>query len=295
MSLFMTFVGFGIVSAAILAIASVGFTLQYGVTNVLNLAYGAIMTIGALVAYYVNQTGASIWIALVAGGASAALISAFLNRAVFEPFTRRGLRLFGMVIVTIALDLFIGNLLLIVAGPNQFSYNAPSGKSHNVLDMIFNNQQLIVIGIAVGAMLAIRTLLQWTKLGRAMRATAADEQLARACGINTRLVKDAAWLVSGALCGIGGVVLGLSVVSFSVSTGDGLLITIVAAAIVGGIGQPYGAIIGALLIGISTSLVGGYLNAAYTDVTAFLILVLFLVFRPAGILSGVVRRRDVVV
>ena len=295
MTLFMELVGFGIVSAAILAIASVGFTLQYGVTNVLNLAYGAIMTVGALIAYLVNQTGASIWIALVAGGTSAALASVFLSRAVFEPFTRRGLRLFGMVIVAIALDLVIGNLLLIVAGPNQFSYTAAAGSSYHALGMIFTTQQLAVIGIAVVAMVAVRVLLQWTRLGRAMRATAADEQLAKACGVNTRLVKDAAWLVSGTLCGVAGVVLGLSVVSWTVSTGDSLLITIVAAAVVGGIGQPYGAIIGALLIGVSTSLVGGYLNAAYTDVTAFVILVLFLVFRPAGIFSGVVRRRDVVV
>ncbi len=108
-------------------------------------------------------------------------------------------------------------------------------------------------------------------------------------------VKDAAWLLSGALCGVAGVVLGLSVTGWTVSTGDSLLITVVAAAIVGGIGQPYGAILGALLLGVATAIVGGYFNASYTDVTAFVILVLFLVFRPTGLFSGVVRRRDVVV
>lgn len=295
MTLFMQYVGFGIVTAAILAIASVGFTLQYAVTNVLNLAYGAIMTVGALVAYAVNRDGISIWIALFAGGASSALVSVLLSRVVFEPFTRRGLRLFGMVIVTIALDLFIGNLLLIVAGANPFSYNAPSGSTYSGLGMIFTGQQLTVIGIAVVAVVLVQAVMRWTKLGRAMRATAADEKLAKVCGINTQLVKDAAWMVSGGLCGISGVVLGLSVTGWTVSTGDSLLITIVAAAVVGGIGQPYGAILGALLLGVATSLVGGYLNAAYTDVTAFVILVLFLVFRPTGIFSGVVGGRDVVV
>jgi branched-chain amino acid transport system permease protein len=103
------------------------------------------------------------------------------------------------------------------------------------------------------------------------------------------------WLVSGALCGAAGVVLGLSVTGWTVSTGDSLLITIVAAAIVGGIGQPYGAILGSLLLGISTSLVGGYLNSGYTDITAFVILVIFLVLRPTGLFAGVVGRRDVVV
>jgi branched-chain amino acid transport system permease protein/neutral amino acid transport system permease protein len=295
MNPFIQYVGFGIVTAAILAIAAVGFTLQYAVTNVLNLAYGAIMTIGALAAYMVNQAGASIWLALVAGGASSAVVSVALSRGVFEPFKRRGLHMFGMVIVTIALGLFISNALLILAGSNPFSYSAQTGGTYHFLGMIFTGQQLAVIGIALVAMVAVRVILQWTKLGRAMRATAADENLARACGINTQLVKDAAWLLSGALCGIAGVVLGLSVSGWTVSTSDGLLITVVAAAIVGGIGQPYGAILGALLLGIATSLVGGFFNPSYTDITAFTILVLFLVFRPTGLLSGVVRRRDVVV
>jgi branched-subunit amino acid ABC-type transport system permease component len=295
MNLFIEYVGFGIVTAAILSIAAVGFTLQYAVTNVLNLAYGAIMTVGALTAYVVNHSGSSIWIALVAGAASSAVLSVVLSRAVFEPFKRRGLRLFGMVIVTIALDLLITNGLLIAAGPNPFTYNAQSGRSYHFLGMIFTSQQLTVIGIALAAMLAVRVILQWTKLGRAMRATAADENLARACGINTQLVKDAAWLLSGTLCGIAGVVLGLSVSGWTVSTGDGLLITVVAAAIVGGIGQPYGAIFGALLLGVATAVVGGYFSSSWTDITAFVILVLFLVFRPTGLFSGVVRRRDVVV
>jgi branched-subunit amino acid ABC-type transport system permease component len=294
MNLFVLYVGFGIVTASILAIASVGFTLQYAVTNVLNLAYGAIMTIGALVAYVINHAGITIWVGLVVGAASAALVSMALSRAVFEPYRRRGLPLFGMVIVTIALDLVIGNALLILAGPNPFTYSALAGPSYNLLGMVFTRQQLVVIGIALVAMVAVRVILQATKLGRAMRATAADESLAEACGINTRVVKDVSWLVSGSLCGAAGVVLGLSVTGWTVSTGDSLLITIVAAAVVGGIGQPYGAILGALLLGIATSLVGGYINSAYTDVTAFVILVVFLVFKPTGLFPGVVGHRDVV-
>jgi branched-subunit amino acid ABC-type transport system permease component len=294
-NLFIQYVGFGVVTAAILAIAAVGFTLQYAITNVLNLAYGAIMTVGALAAYAVNQAGVSIWLALVAGAASSAVLSVALSRAVFEPFRKRGLQLFGMVIVTIALGLVLSNGLLIVAGPNPFSYNAQSGRTYRFLHMIYTSEQLAVIGIALVAMVAVRVILQWTRLGRAMRATAANESLARACGINTQVVKDAAWLLSGALCGAAGVVLGLSVTAWTVSTSDGLLITIVAAAIVGGIGQPYGAILGALLLGVATSIVGGYFNASYTDITAFVILVLFLVFRPTGLFSGVVKRRDVVV
>src|SRR5258708_17938228 len=104
--------------------------------------------------------------------------------------------------------------------------------------MIFTAQQLAVIGIALAAMIAVRVILQWTKLGRAMRATAADEALARACGINTRLVKDAAWLLSGALCGVPGAVLGLSVPGWTVSARHSLLFTVVAAPTVRAVPQP---------------------------------------------------------
>jgi branched-subunit amino acid ABC-type transport system permease component len=293
-SLFWLFIGFGLVTSAVLAIASVGFTLQYAVTNVLNLAYSEVMTVGALTAYVVNRRGGSIWIGLVAGALSAAIVSVLLNRFIFGPFARRGLKLFGMVIVTIAVSLIMANGLLIIASASTFSYNFDAGPTFRGLGMILTTEQLIVIGIAIVAMVAVRVLLTKTKLGRAMRATSTDESLARACGIPIRRVTDAAWLISGALCGIAGVVLGMSVTGWGVFTGQGLLITIVAAAVVGGIGQPYGAMLGALLLGIVTSLVAGYFNPAYRDVSAFVILVLFLMFRPKGILADVVAQREVV-
>jgi branched-subunit amino acid ABC-type transport system permease component len=293
-SLLPLFIGFGLVTTAVLAIASVGFTLQYAVTNVLNLAYGEVMTVGALAAYVVNHRGGSIWLGLVAGAVAAAILSLLLNRFIFGPFARRGLKLFGMVVVAIAVSLIISNALLIIAGSSSFSYNFDAGPTFRGLGMILSTEQLIVIGIAIVAMIAIRILLTSTKLGRAMRATATDESLARACGISVRRVTDAAWLISGALCGIAGVVLGMSVTGWGVFTGQGLLITIVAAAVVGGIGQPYGAMLGALLLGIVTSMVAGYFDPAYRDVSAFVILVLFLLFRPQGILADVVAQREVV-
>src|SRR5260370_20817448 len=160
------------------------------------------MTIGARAAYTVNQAGASIWLALVAGGASSAVVSVALSRGVFEPFKRRGLHMFGMVIVTIALGLFISNALLILAGSNPFSYNAQAGGTYHFLGMIFTGEQLAVIGIPLVAMVAIRVILPLAKLGRAMRATAADHNLARACVINTHLLNATAWLLSQALAGV---------------------------------------------------------------------------------------------
>lgn len=294
MSLLPLFIGFGLVTTAVLAIGSVGFTLQYAVTNVLNLAYGEVMTIGALTAYGINQRGGSIWFGLVAGAIASAIASLLLNRFIFGPFARRGLKLFGMVVVAIAVSLIVANALLIIVGASNFSYRFDPGPTFTGLGMILTTEQLVVLAIAVVAMIAVRVVLAGTKLGRAMRATATDESLARASGIPVRRITDIAWLMSGALCGIAGVALGMSVTGWGVFTGQGQLITIVAAAVVGGIGQPYGAMVGALLLGMATTLVAGYLNPAYTDVTAFIILVLFLLFRPQGILADVVVQREIV-
>jgi branched-chain amino acid transport system permease protein/neutral amino acid transport system permease protein len=286
-------IGFGIVTASILAVAGVGFTLQFGVTNILNLAYGDIMTAAAFVAYLVTSAGLSVWLALVTGAAFGSVFSVLLNRYIYTPFVRRGTRLFGMIIVTIAASLIVQNGLLAIFGANFFSLKMPRPTSVHIGGMVFTTVQLAIIGIAVAAMLVIHVLLRYTKLGKAMRATAADPDLARNCGIATDRVIDIAWAISGALCGLAGVILVLNVTAFTNTTGAEFLIPIVAVAVLGGIGQPYGAMLGALVIGIASEVAAAIFNPEYKDVVAFVILVIVLLARPQGILSEVATRKEV--
>ena len=286
-------IGFGIVTASILAVAGVGFTLQFGVTNILNLAYGDIMTAAAFIAYLVTRTGLSVWLALVAGAAFGSVFSVLLNRCLYTPFVRRGTRLFGMIIVTIAVSLMVQNGLLAIFGANFFSLKMPRPSSVHIAGMVFTTVQLAIIAIAVAAMLLVHLLLRYTKLGKAMRATAADPDLARNCGIATDRVIDLAWALSGALCGLAGVILVMNVTAFTDTTGSEFLIPIVAVAVLGGIGQPYGAMLGALVIGIASELAAAIFNPEYKDVVAFVILVIVLLARPQGILSEVATRKEV--
>jgi branched-chain amino acid transport system permease protein/neutral amino acid transport system permease protein len=286
-------IGFGIVTASILAVAGVGFTLQFGVTNILNLAYGDIMTAAAFAAYLVTSAGFSVWLALVAGAAFGSAFSVLLNRFLYAPFIRRGTRLFGMIIVTIAVSLILQNTLLAIFGANFFSLQMPRPTSVHLGGMVFTTIQLAIIGIAVVAMLGVHLLLRYSKLGKAMRATATDPELARNCGIATDRVIDLAWALSGALCGLAGVVLVMNVTSFTETTGAQFLIPIVAVAVLGGIGQPYGAMLAALVIGISSELAAAIFSPAYKDVVAFVILVVVLIARPQGILSEVATGKEV--
>lgn len=294
MSLLVPSLGFGLVTASILAVAAVGFTLQFGVTNILNLAYGDVMTASAFVAYLITKHGVSIWVALAACALFGGVLSMLLNRCLYTPFVRHGTKLFGMIIVTIAVSLIIQNGLQAIWGSSFFSLSFSAGHSYHLSSMVFTTSQLAIMGIAVGAMAAVYALLRSTKLGKAMRATAADPALARSCGIATDRVIDVAWLLSGALCGIAGVALAMNVASFTSTTGGTFLIAIVAAAVLGGVGQPYGAMLGAIAIGVSSEVAAGVIAPSYKQIVAFIVLVLVLLARPQGIFSEVATQKEVV-
>jgi branched-chain amino acid transport system permease protein/neutral amino acid transport system permease protein len=278
-------IGFGLVTASILALAAVGFTLQFGITNILNLAYGDLMTAAAYIGWIVNQHGGSVAESLLAGAAFGAIASVLLNRLVYTPFLRRGTSLFGMVIVTLSVGVIIQNILLAVGGATFFTYTFNVGATVHPLGFDLSTSQLVIIGIAVVAMVVVQLVLSQTRLGKAMRATAANRNLAQASGISTDRVVDAAWLISGLLCGLAGVVLVLNTTAFQSTTGSEFLVVIIAAAILGGVGRPTGAMLGALVLGLVTEVSAAYISPSYKELFAFVVLVIVLLVRPTGILS----------
>jgi len=291
--MFMQALGFGIITASILAIGAVGFTTQFGVTNILNLAYGDVMTASAFTAYVANAAGLNPWWGLVCGAIFGALFSFLLNRVVYTPYIRRGSKLFVMIIITISISLIVQNLLQVIWGPQFYSIHVDPGRTVHVLGMVFTTSQLYIIMIAGLALVALHSLLRFTRIGKAMRATASDAELARNCGIGTRRVIDLAWLMSGLLCGVAGVALVMELGSFQSTTGGAFLVPIIAAAVLGGVGQIYGAMLGGLIIGVTTELAAVFINPQYKDVVAFGMLIVVLLLRPQGILSEVASQKEV--
>ncbi len=277
--------GFGVVSMAVIAIAAVGFTMQFGITNMINLAYGEVMIASAYVAYYVDHAGVSIWLAMVVGALFGAAFSFVINRLIYAPFQRKGTSHLGMVIVSLAVSLMISNVMLPIVGYFSVSYNERFSHLVRFGAIALTVNQFAIIGLAVVVMLVIHGLLRYTRLGKAMRATSANSTLARNCGIPTQRVIDLVWLITGALCGLAGVVAALDSDSFTISSGAGFLITALAAAVLGGAGQPYGAMIGAVVIGLITELSAAVWSPDYKQVVAFAILVIVMVLRPQGLLA----------
>ena len=277
--------GFGLVSMSVIAIAAVGFTMQFGITNMINLAYGEVMIASAYVAYYIDQAGVSIWIAMLGGALFGAIFSFLINRFIYAPFQRKGTSLLGMVIVSLAVSLMISNIMLPIVGYFSVSYNERFSSLLRFGDIVLTVNQIAIIFLSVAVMLGVHALLRYTRLGKAMRATAANPTLARNCGIPTQRVIDTVWLITGALCGFAGVVAALDSDSFGIASGAGFLITALAAAVLGGAGQPYGAMIGAVIIGLITELSAAVWSPDYKQVVAFGILVLVMVLRPQGLLA----------
>jgi branched-subunit amino acid ABC-type transport system permease component len=286
MTLFLASVGFGLVTASVLAIAAVGFTLQFGVTDVLNLAYGAVMILGAYLAYLLNSSGISVWIGLVVAIAACSAVSVALNGVVYTPFQRRGASPITMVIVSLGMTLIIEFGVEAVAGGIPVSYTMANGPTFQAGGLTLTAVQLVIMAVAVVTMVGVHLLLRYTKLGKAMRATAANRGLARNCGIRTGRVIAVTWALTGALCGLAGVVFAIDAGSFDTTSTDIFLILILAAVFLGGPGQPYGAMLGAVVIGLATEVSAVFIPADYKYVIAFVALLVVLGVRPTGLLGA---------
>lgn len=286
MTIFLASVGFGLVTASVLAVAAVGFTLQFGVTDVLNLAYGAVMIAGAYIAYVVNQAGLNIWVGLVVAVLACSAGSVLLNSGIYTPFQRRGATPITLVIVSLGMTLIIEFGTQAIAGGTSVSYTMAQGPSVRAGGLVLTAVQLVVIGLSVLVMIGTHVLLRYSRLGKAMRATAANKTLARNCGIRTSRVITLTWAITGALCGLAGVIFAMDAGSFDATSTDLFLILILAATFLGGPGQAYGAMLGAVVIGLATEISAAYITPSYKYVVGFVALLLILGVRPTGLLGA---------
>ena len=286
MELLIEAIGFGIESGAVIALGAVGFSVQFGMSNVLNITYGSLMTLGAYVGLFLIDRGVSMWVALAIGGVVVGAVSVGFHRWLLAPLVRRGTRAFAIVIVTVSAGVVLQYVIVIFAGPDAKSYGEQSGQTFRLLGMVLTASQVTIIVLTTALMLGLHLLLTRTTLGRAMRATASNRILAQSCGIATDRISDIAWMLSGMLCGAAGVALAITTVSFDFSLGAVFLIPMIAAAVLGGIGQPYGAMLGGLVVGVASEVAAAFTNPAYREVVAFGILIVMLLVRPHGLFGA---------
>lgn len=280
-------IGFGLVVASVLALAAVGLSLQFGITNYINFAYGDFMAVGAYIAWTFN-TGPwrmNIWVSMILGALSVGVLAVLLNRFLLAPFARSFQKLFYILIVTFGLSLILLNLVSSIWGTEVERYSLASQKPFHVGPFLFTTDQLVVIAIAVVAMILIHLMLTATRIGKSMRAMSDNSTLAMTSGIDTRRITTLTWFLSGCLAGLAGTVLGITQASITPGSGETFLFVIFAAVIVGGVGSIYGAIVGAVIVGLATEVAALVIDPSYKLDIAFVILILALLFRPNGLFA----------
>jgi branched-chain amino acid transport system permease protein/neutral amino acid transport system permease protein len=294
---------FGLVTGSYIAIAAIGFTLIYGIVNMINFAYGEYVTVGAFIGLLAAgplplPLPVAAVVAMVGGG----LASLLLARLFFTPINETGP--VPMLLTSIGIGLALRNLIRLSAGRSARYFDTETstfrltgvpdvtvGSVDLLGDFFVTSQQLVVVGCAVAVFVVLHGLLTRTDAGIAMRAMGDNESLARVRGIDTPRVRDSVWVLAGVLAGLAGVLIGIQT-NVSASTGYAHILQILAAAILGGAGSPYGAIAGSYVIGLVLALSTAFLPGGMAELSsamAFLILVVVLLFKPSGIAAREVR------
>jgi branched-subunit amino acid ABC-type transport system permease component len=287
MTLFWLSVGFGLVTTSVLAVAAIGLSLQFGITNYVNFAYGDFMALGAFFTYFLNNEALhiNIWVSVAIATLGMGVFGVLINTLLLGPFARRFKSTHYVLIVTFGLSLVMLNVIYSLWGANVRFYSLPPGTAHHIGPLLLTTSQLIVMGIAVALLAAMHTILKTTRLGKSMRAMSDNGTLAMTSGIDTKRITTITWFLSGALAGVAGAVLGISEGNLTPAAGELFLFVIFAAVILGGIGSIYGAMGGAVVIGMSTEISAAFINPAYKLDIAFGLLILTLLIRPNGLIA----------
>ena len=286
--MFLQLVANGLVTGSIYAIAAVGVSLVYGILRLVNFAYGDFMAFGALVAFGVNgPLHQSMVVAALAGMAATALLSLVLDAVLWRPLRRRRAGFMSLFLASIGLALVLRQSLLLAAGSAPRSYAVDPYRVFVLGSVRLSEAQVIAIATAVGTIVVVGLFLALTTSGRVLRAMADDRALAAVAGIDVGRATRMAWIISGLLAGLGGVLAALVEYSFDPNFGFQLLLPVFAAVVLGGIGSAYGALLGGLALGLAQEVstwsgFAGGVNPVYKPVVAFSVLALALLIRPQG-------------
>ena len=286
------FVG-GLTRGSIYALIALGYTMVYGIIELINFAHGEIYMIGAFTALILSSVlamaGMSGPAVLVLASIVAVLYSACygftVEKIAYKPL-RRAPRL-SPLISAIGMSIFLQNYVMLA----QTSDFLPFPSLLPDLDFIresipfIGSTELIIVLVTAAIMVLLTLLIKFTKMGKAMRATAQDRNMAMLVGVNVNRVISQTFIIGSALAAVGGVLIASHIGRINFYIGFIAGIKAFTAAVLGGIGSIPGAVLGALVLGWTESFATGYVSSDYEDVFAFALLVVILIFRPAGLLG----------
>jgi neutral amino acid transport system permease protein len=284
----------GLAVGSIIALAAVGLTLTNGILRLPNFAHGDFLTLGAYLALLfdtqllnalIGNNEIKVWVAIPLGSALTILAFLLCEYLIWRPMRERRATSTTLIIISIGLALFLRNGIIFIWGGGNLSYDLPVEEALVLFGLKIPYYRMVVIVLAIVAVLGLHLLLQNTKIGKAMRAVADNLDLARVSGIDVERVVLWTWVITGGLTALSGGLYAL-IQAARPNMGWFLILPMFAAIILGGIGNPYGAILGAFIIGIAQEVSTYWLPSEYKLAVALVVMVLVLLLRPQGIFRG---------
>lgn len=281
----------GLSLGSIYALIAIGYTMVYGILQMINFAHSDIYMVGAFAAYYLsrwlgleqNPGFISFSLALLVSMATCALLAVIIERFAYRPL-RKAPKL-NILITAIGVSLLLEYLGQVIFGadPKVFPALLEDFVIFNIGEVSVRLLDLVVLGVTIFAMFVLNFIIYKTKTGKAMRAVSQNPNVAQMLGVNINWVITLTFIIGSALAGVGSILVGVKYPRIEPLMGMMIGLKAFVAAVLGGIGNLPGAIVGGLIMGLSESLVVGYLSSTYRDALAFGLLIMILLFRPAGL------------
>jgi branched-chain amino acid transport system permease protein len=276
-----------IIAGAIYTLVALGFNIIYGATKFFNLAHGVIATIGGYAVFCIAKIlGINIYVAIILSVALAGLVGFGLDKFIYLPLRRR--KASNMVLLVASLGVMTAlQAVIAILFSSRFktlSQNIGTQKLITIFGGVITQTQLVILLSAAFIIFGLVILLYKTQFGKAVRAIGDDEEVARIIGINTNKIIGYVFFIGSAIAGLAGILVGFDV-GIDPKMGSSLLFKGVIASVVGGVGNIYGGILGAFLLGFVENFGIWKISGEWKDAIAFALLITFLIFRPRGIMN----------
>lgn len=281
----------GLTLGSVYALIALGYTLVYGIIKLLNFAQGDIFMVGSFVSYYlILSFNMNIFVAFLGTMAITAVLGVITDQVAYKPL--RSAPRISALITAIGVSYLLRNGIIVLAGAETRAYlqafdNVPSfvNQSFQIGNITIRVMQVILLVTTIALMVILQFIVQKTKMGKAMRAVSVDADAAQLMGIDTNTVIAFTFVLGSALAGASGMLVGIYYNSISPLLGAGYGTKAFVAAVIGGIGLIPGAVLGGYLLGMTEVMITAYGNSMIRDAVVYIILIVILLIRPAGLLG----------
>ncbi|HAY61724.1 MAG TPA: branched-chain amino acid ABC transporter permease [Acidaminococcaceae bacterium] len=281
----------GVSLGSIYALIALGYTMIYGILKLINFAHGDVYMLGAYIGFFcTSMLKLSFLPSILVAMAGTALAGMIIERVAYRPM--RNAPRIAILITAIGVSFFLENAMILFASPQPRTFPAVfTATVYHFGALVINSQQIVILVSAIVLMIALTYIVNYTKIGKAMRAVSFDADAARLMGINIDFVISMTFALGSALAGAGGVLVGIYYNSIEPLMGMVPGIKAFVAAVLGGIGIIPGAMMGGIILGVVEALVSGFLSSTFRDAAAFAILIIILLYKPQGLLGKNVREK----